>query len=178
LAATFTAAFFAAAVAVYMLAFFLGVVVHVSDVSLELRRAIAANGLILLAAVDLIAVKMRICCPLGLSRQTPRTAMFKYPPWLAAGIWGFDTGLVLTTFRVAASTWGAFLVAFLGLSGSLIGIAYGVGFTLPLMVMLWTGRVVDWPIIRRLLDLRPVAQFGSALLLTTGGLAVLLETLV
>jgi len=111
----FAAAFLAAAAVVFALAFFLGAALQVSNLPVEWRRGIAAGGLVMLR----------------------RSAV------VTTAIWGFDTGLAFTTFRVAAITWGAFILAFLGLSGWQIGVGYGVGFVLPLTVILWTNRVVE-----------------------------------
>lgn len=176
LATLFTVAFLTGAVAVFMSAWYLGTLVQISDVPVELRREIAGFGLIVLAMVDLGSAKMRSCCPISLSRQTPKNAIYKYPPLLTAVIWGFDTGLAVTTFRVAASIWGAFLLVLLGMSGSLVGFAYGIGFVLPLMTVAWTTHTVEWPLINRLLNLRPVAQLGSAAVLAIGGLTLLLQS--
>jgi hypothetical protein len=176
----FAAAFVVSSSAVFALAFWLGASLPVADVSLGGRRIITAIGLLFLALTDLLAIKIRTYCPLGWRRQTPKVVMYKYPPVVTVGIWGLDTGLAVTTFRVAAITWGAFMLTFLGLSGWQIGLGYGVGFVLPLITVILThlNRDMDWLFLERLLKQRPVAQFGSAVLLTTGGLILLLQPVV
>lgn len=176
----FATAFVASSSVVFALAFWLGASLPVADVSLGGRRTIAAVGLVSLALIDLLAIRIGTYCPIGWRRQTPKAVMYKLPPVVTVGIWGLDTGLAVTTFRVAAITWGAFILAFLGLSGWQIGIGYGIGFVLPLIMVILSqlNRDMDWLFLERLLKQRPVAQFGSAVLLTTGGLILLLQPVV
>ena len=185
-ATLFGGAFIAGSTAVFALAFLLGAVSRVSDLPVAWLQSIAVVGLVVLASTDVVARKKASYCPIGWRRQTPKTLMHRHSVTRVAAVWGLDTGLVFTTFRVAAMTWGAFLFAFLGLSKWWIGIGYGVGFVIPLMVLLWTHRVgrssasktPSDPGLETLLGKRAAAQLASAVLLTTGGAILLAELLV
>jgi hypothetical protein len=176
-AATFATAFLMAALGVFACTFLLGSLAVTQDVARGWRQLIAAAGLTGLAAVDVVAIRRATYCPVGLARQTPKVAMRKFSPVVTAGIWGVDTGLVVTTYRVAAITWGALVLVFLGLSGWQIGVGYGTGFVVPLMCILWTSRVADWALLEKLLRCRAAVQVGSAALLTTGGMSLLFQSL-
>jgi hypothetical protein len=181
----FAVAFLLGAVLVFAAAFFLGVVLRMGDVSLGWRKAIAAAGLVALAAVDIAAIRKGRYSPIGLRRQTSKRLMYRYPPVAVAAAWGFDAGLAVTTFRVAAITWGALGFAFLGLSSWYTGLGYGLGFALPLTILLWTHRVgrasvatppID-PGLDSLLGRRPRVQLASAALLVAGSAALVLQRL-
>jgi hypothetical protein len=106
--------------------------------------------------------------------------------FVVASVWGFDTGLAVTTIRVTAATWGALLLALLGLSGWQTGIAYGLAFAVPVTVLMWThrlGRIADaqTPVDQGLLQLlnqRLVWQTISAALLVAGSVMLGWEALV
>jgi hypothetical protein len=178
----FGATFLLGAVSVFAVAFFLGASLQVGNVSIAWRQGVAALGLVGLACLDIVAVSRGRYCPIGLRRQTPKRLMYRYSPVTVAAAWGFDAGLAVTTFRVAAISWGALGLAFLGLSKWYVGIGYGLGFALPLTVLIWTHRVgrasvsntpAD-PGLESLLSRRPIVQLGSAVLLGAAG-AVLLS---
>jgi hypothetical protein len=101
--------------------------------------------------------------------------------FVVASIWGFDTGLAITTIRVAAATWGAMLLTVLCLSSWQTGIAYGLAFTIPITILLWThraGRCSQEPGdggLAELLKKRPVWQTSSAAILLAGGVMLLCE---
>jgi hypothetical protein len=135
------------------------------------RRVIGTLGLFALAFVDVVAIRMASYCPLSIRRQTPQVAMRRYSPTVTAAIWGFDTGLAVTTFRVAAASWGVFVLAFLGLSSWKVGLAYGSAFVLPLLLILWI-KSADWALMEVLLKQRAVAQLVSVALLSVGGMMV------
>ena len=103
--------------------------------------------------------------------------------FVVASIWGFDTGLAVTTIRVAAATWGAILLTLLGLSGWQTGIAYGLAFAIPITILMWThraGRIADAQKpgdagLGELLKKRPVWQANSAAILIAGGVMLTCE---
>ncbi|MEU6035896.1 hypothetical protein ABZ801_10840 [Actinomadura sp. NPDC047616] len=66
-----------------------------------------------------------------LRRQTPQQYFFRYGAARGALLWGLDTGLVVTTFRVTSLTWASLTVTLLGLVPWWAGIAYAAGFVLP-----------------------------------------------
>jgi hypothetical protein len=130
---------------------------------------IAAGTLTVLLARD--ALRARTSCALGPSilgpswrRQTPKRYLDQYGVTTAAFLWGLDTGLVFTTFRVTSLSWAAFAVTILGLVPWWAGAAYALGFGVPLVVMVLafarrtdpTGETDPEPVwlVHRLFDLR------------------------
>lgn len=178
-------AFIAGATAVFALAYLLGSVLGVAGLPVHWRVGLGAAGLLMLAAVDVRASRKSTYCPLGWFRQTPKSLMYRRSVTIVAAVWGFDTGLAVTTVRVAAMTWGAILLVGLGLSAWFTGIGYGLGFALPFLALLWTHRVgrlartpgpVD-PGLKSMLAKRKAIQTFSAALLTAGG-AILISLIV
>jgi hypothetical protein len=77
----------------------------------------------------------------GLSRQTPRALMYKgFPLEFVSLMWGLDTGLAFTTFRVTGLTWVLFVAALLGFTPWWLGLVYGLSFGLPLCVTCMRNR--------------------------------------
>jgi hypothetical protein len=134
-------AFVTSATAVFALVSVLARLAGVGDIALDRRIVVGAIGLLALAALDVRAITRSTYCPLGWRRQTPKSLAHRRSATLVASAWGFDTGLAVTTVRVAAMTWGAVLLAGLGLSAWFAGLGYGLGFALPFVVLLWTHRV-------------------------------------
>ena len=178
--ALFASGFLAGSVAMFFLSSLLGEMVRIHELPLALRRSVAAAGLVTFALMDVWAGHNRAYCPIGLRRQTPRGLKYRHSMPVVASIWGFDTGLAVTTFRVAAATWGAILLIVLGLSGWQSGIAYGIAFTIPLTVLLWTHRsgrpanaqIPGDPGLGELMGLSRTWQATSALLLTAGAVTL------
>jgi hypothetical protein len=92
---------------------------------------------------------------------------------VVASLWGLDTGLVITTFRVAAVTWGALYLAALGLSSPWAGVAYAGAFLLPFIALVVRPRLgraakaenaID-PGLEAMLRMRSGVQGVSAVLL-------------
>lgn len=170
--------FVASAVLIFGIATAIGELARTSDLPVSWRYAMAGTILWMLAVVDYCSLRRARYCLIGLARQTPRSVMFRYNFLVAAAVWGFDTGLAFTTIRVAGLTWAAFLLPILGLAPWWTGIAYAVGFAVPLAGFIClhpAGRVaasagpVD-PGLGRLLDLRAPIQIGSIVLLSLAGL--------
>jgi hypothetical protein len=178
--AVFVAGFLAGAVAIFFLSSLLGVTLQLQELPLILRRSVAAAGLVALAMIDLWARNRKTYCPIGLKRQTPRRLRLGHTLLAVASMWGFDTGIAITTFRVAAATWGAILLTILGLSGWQTGIAYGVAFTIPITILLWRHRAGRLAVthepgdlgLAELLGMRPAWQAKSAVLLIAGALVL------
>jgi hypothetical protein len=171
------ASFVFAATAVFALVYAAGHAAGVTDLPVEWRVGLAAAGLLWLAAIDVRASRKSTYCPLSLRRQTPKSLVHRPSPTFVAAVWGFDTGLAVTTVRVAAITWGAVLLAGLGLSAWSAGLAYGLGFAVPFVVLLWTHRVgrLAWsptpvdPGLESMLARRGAIQTISAAVLTASG---------
>jgi len=178
-------AFVSGATAIFGLVYLLSTALGVSHLPADVRVSLGAAGLLVLAAIDLRAIRKSTYCRLSWLRQTPKALMRRRSVTTVAAVWGFDTGLAVTTVRVAAITWGAFLLVGLGLSTWFTGIGYGLGFTLPFLTLLWTHRVgrlarapgpVD-PGLERMLDKRKTMQALSGAILTAGA-AMLITSIV
>ena len=170
-------AFVIAAITFYGLVYALGALVGTADMPDWSRFGFGGGTLLALAAVDLVAIRKSSYCPLGLRRQTPRVLMRRYRMEVVSAYWGFDLGLVVTTFRVAAISWGALLFVSLGFTPWWAGLGYGLGFALPLMLLLRTHRagrsarepVPSDPGLESMLGNRTAMQRMSAILLVVSG---------
>ena len=184
LTAMFVVAFLIGAVTIFSSLFLLGSLFQVAEMSLDLRRILAGGSLLVFASLDLWARGARAFCPLGLKRQTPQRLSRRHSMYVVASIWGFDTGLAITTFRVAAATWGAVVLTFLGLAGWQTGIAYGIAFTLPLTFLMWNHRAGQQSNrpgdggLSKLAAQSTVWQLNSAVLLVLGGMMLFVESVV
>lgn len=179
----FAAAFVAGAALIFWLVTAAGNLLGLPHLMWRWRASLAAFVLFLLAAVDLVAIAKATYCPIGWRRQTPRALMRRHSMPVVALVWGFDTGLLVTTFRVAAISWGALLLSALGFSPWWAGVGYGLGFTLPFFLLLFRPRLgrasrdaapAD-PGLEAMLGMRPALQSASAALLSASGVVLLLS---
>jgi hypothetical protein len=110
----------------------------------------------------------------GWSRQTPRRAVYQLGDRLGALVWGLDTGLAVTTFRMSAATWAALGLALLNVAPAWAGVAYGLGFVVPLAVSVLRPRgrteTEDDPswLPRILSGYRRAVQWAGVALILTG----------
>lgn len=95
---------------------------------------LAAAVMAALFVVDLIRIRAPFALGPSWRRQTPQRYTYRYGERLAAFLWGLDTGLVFTTFRVTSLSWAALAVTALGLVPWWAGMAYAFGFAAPLLV--------------------------------------------
>lgn len=180
-ATAFLLTFLAGAVTTFYLVHFVGSRLGFTDLSGTFRLAVAALLLLALALADKRAIARGTYCPLSWRRQTPRTLLRRFPVPLAVSFWGFDTGLAVTTFRVAAATWGSLLLTLLGVAPQWTGLAYGIGFTVPFLFLALRPRLGQAsremqptdPGLETLLRQRVHAQRLSAVLLVLSGIALL-----
>lgn len=168
--AIFATTFVCGAMIVFGLSSLAGSGLTAIAVSVAWRTRVGATTLVALAFIDLVAIRQNHICPLGVRRQTPALLIYRHAVPTVAAVWGFDTGLAVTTFRVAATTWGALVLAMLGLATWWTGIAYGLSFTVPLIILMMSQPVEN---VERLIPGRRVAQFASALLLLAGGVLLM-----
>jgi hypothetical protein len=181
-AISFAIAFVAGAALMFGLVAFAGELLGLATLPLHVRATIAAAVLIVLAAIDLVAISKSTYCPIGWRRQTPRVLLRRYDLRVAALLWGFDTGLLVTTFRVAAVSWGALLLTALGLARAWTGISYGLGFAIPFLFLVFRPRLgrasrsaaPEEPGLAAMLGRRPLLQWTSAALLSASGVLILL----
>lgn len=108
--------------------------VHLIGSGLRGTGARIAACAVLLACMAIDSGKFGLRTPM-LRRQTPREHFTRFGAAKGAFLWGLDTGLVLTTFRVTSLTWAALGVTLFGLVPWWAGLFYALGFTLPSMVM-------------------------------------------
>jgi hypothetical protein len=101
--------------------------------SLGVRIVVAAVLLVGFALLD--SGKLPIGTPMW-RRQTPQRLFYMFGATRGALLWGIDTGLMFTTFRVTSLTWVTFTLAFLGLLPWWAGIAYAAGFVVPAAILI------------------------------------------
>lgn len=90
--------------------------------------------------VDARAVRNR-WLSFGINRQTPKVLLrLGDHAWITPFIWGFDTGLVWTTFRVSFCSWILLLLALGGVAPPWAGAVYGLAFVIPLSASLLLSR--------------------------------------
>lgn len=169
----FAAAFIAAATLVFAAASFAGDGVR-ALVPTPWRVTAAAGLLLLLAVVDVLSLRARMYCLLGVKRQARQALIRKYSVAVVAAIWGFDTGLAVTTFRVSALTWATFVLAFLGFAPWWSGAVYGLALAAPMLVLLLTDTTAEG--LQRQLARRRLIQTASAATLTAAGAFLLLQS--
>ncbi len=77
----------------------------------------------------------------GLRRQTPKALAHDAdrPWWVTPLVWGGDTGMIWTTFRVSSASWLLLGAAVLGFAPWWAGVAYGLAFAVPLAVAIRRG---------------------------------------
>lgn len=136
----FSAAFTLGSVLIFGLASLTGALLNVAALPITVRLGMLISLLLGLAILDLFSIRKKQFCLLGWRRQTPKTLNRKYRMTTVAAIWGFDTGLAVTTFRVGAVTWGALVTVGLGFAPWWVGFGYGLAFALPLVVLLFSGK--------------------------------------
>ena len=132
----FAAAYTTGAIAIFGVVSMAGAALRIGELSLQWRLAIAAASVVTFALADLVAIRKRSYCPLSWRRQTPQSLRFRYGVTTTVALWGFDTGLAVTTFRVAAFTWAALLLTFLRLASWKIGFTYALAFVIPVIAIL------------------------------------------
>jgi hypothetical protein len=140
-------------------------------------RLVAAALVALLLLLDALRARRPGAMGLSCRRQTPKSLEPRYGLSRAALVWGLDAGLVVTTIRVTSLSWAALAVTFLGLVPWWSGLAYGLGFTVPVAAMILamprrtdpTGETDPEPVwlVLRILDLRGPMKLAG--LLTLGG---------
>jgi hypothetical protein len=131
-------------------------------------------GVAVLAGVVLDVRAMRKqSYSVGLERQTPKAlAHTSSEWWVTPLLWGVDTGLIWTTYRVSFCSWLLLVLAAVGAAPPWAGLVYGLAFTVPLLVVLSrqpaAGDECEVNVPRRT---RPqVAQaFGVASMVLLGG---------
>ena len=181
IAAAFAAAFLGGALTIFAIVNVAGAALGFTQLPFAWRVGLAGAGLLPLAAADLCAMAKSSYCPISWRRQTPRNLLRRYRMPVAASLWGFDTGLIVTTFRVAAVSWGALFLAALGLLPLWAGLGYGLAFTLPFLVLLMRPRLgrsardaapAD-PGLESMLRKRAAIQgLSAALLITSAGILI------
>lgn len=107
----------------------------------DARVAVALGAALVAAVVDLVAIVRARMAP-GLARQTPKGVADDpgRPWWVTPLIWGGDTGIIGTTFRVSSASWLLLATAVLGLAPWWAGAAYGLAFAVPLAVVVAVGE--------------------------------------
>jgi hypothetical protein len=93
-----------------------------------------------LLTADVAALRAKTLCRIGFRRQTPKNLIYRYGPHRGPLLWGLDTGLAVTTFRVSAATWALLALLVLQLVPWWIGVAFGMGFVASQLVVVVLPR--------------------------------------
>jgi hypothetical protein len=159
--AIFAVAFLTGALAIFGAAGLAGEALRVDRLPFAWRAGGAAAVLVALACLDFFSVKKDRYCPLGSRRQTPKSLLYRHAATTVAAVWGFDTGLAVTTIRVAAITWGALAMTVLGVSSWWAGFGYGIGFLVPVVASILAQSPSEQPTPGPSLGLRLQGQLAS-----------------
>jgi hypothetical protein len=128
-----TAHVIAAGLIVYLLGQVAGLAVqaHVPPV---VRLALVGATAVAAIVLDLRAARRR-SYSVGWNRQTPEALAHSGGAWWVTPlIWGADTGLIWTTYRVSSLSWVFLVLVLLGAAPPWAGLAYGLAFAVPLLV--------------------------------------------
>jgi hypothetical protein len=113
------------------------------------------------------------------SRQTPKRLQFLGEhSWVTPYVWGLDTGLLVTTYRVSFCSWLLLLLTLVGVAPPWAGVVNGISFVFPLMLatrLMKTGSARLSEGLPRLRSAVPVqvAGIGSMLLLAVVSILVM-----
>lgn len=136
----------------------------------DIALTIAGGCLAALAALELTSVRRGL-----LQRQTPRELPRVFGPRVGAMLWGLDTGSMVSTVRTTFGTHAVLILCVAGVAGGWTGVAYAVGFCVPLGVSLYAplfgGRSEAAPSARLAVSLKAARLVVSGLMV---GLSVLL----
>jgi len=168
----FAAAFVSAATLVFAAASLAGAAVE-RLVPMPWRAGAVAVSLLILALVDLRSLRARTYCLIGARRQARQSLIRTYSVAVVAAVWGFDTGLAVTTYRVSALTWAAFALALLGFAPWWTGVVYGLALAVPMLVLLFITTSAER--LQRELGRRPLIQTASAIALAAAGTVLLVR---
>ncbi|MEU6779360.1 hypothetical protein ABZ912_09165 [Nonomuraea angiospora] len=89
--------------------------------------------------VDIVAAA-RGRMSLGLRRQTAKELAHTTDTWWVTPLlWGGDTGIIGTTYRVSFTSWVVLLAALTGAAPPWLGAVYGLAFAIPLILSVSLG---------------------------------------
>lgn len=121
--------------------FLLNIVSRVVDVLISpvLRSLLIVVVAAWAMAQDGLALRRRTGISCGLARQTPKgvTQIVGQPWWVVPLVWGVDTGLIWSTFRVSALSWVLLIGVVLGEAPAWSGAVYGASFGTALLLGLY-----------------------------------------
>lgn len=170
----FAAAFTASATAVFAVASGIG---SPARALVPPSTRVLLTLLVLLVAIllDAYSLRRKRLCPLTARRQTPKTVYNDYGSGPAALAWGFDTGLVVTTYRVSSISWALLLLSVLGVAPWWTGLGYALGFVTPLLIGCTLGGQLarDGTVLAvALLNRRAIAQVACLAVLAMSVVAI------
>jgi len=101
------------------------------------ERLLVVGAAVLAGVVLDVRAMRRRSYSMGLERQTPKAlAHTSREWWVTPLLWGADTGLIWTTYRVSFCSWLLLVLASVGAAPPWAGLVYGLAFTVPLLVVL------------------------------------------
>ena len=108
------------------------------------RMALGGSAVLLLVVAEVRTIRRDQMFSFGFSRQAVRHVYFTRGPGIGALLWGLDTGLVVTTYRVSIASWAAVVLTILHLVPIWVGIIYAAAFSVPLVSLIalprWRGQ--------------------------------------
>lgn len=112
------------------------VVFLLSQIGLTIRPVLGGHfilfGVVLMSIVGIVVDSYAIMqhrLSISLPRQTPKyVQLLGEQSWVAPYVWGVDTGLIVTTYRVSFNSWLLLLLALSGLAPVWAGFVYGISF--------------------------------------------------
>ncbi|GII95823.1 hypothetical protein [Sinosporangium siamense] len=98
--------------------------------------AICVAATLIAIGVDFHAIRNNTYS-IGLKRQTAKSLAHQEgrPWWLTPLMWGLDTGMIWSTFRVSCTSWVLLLSALLNVAPQWSGLVYGLSFGVPLLAV-------------------------------------------
>jgi hypothetical protein len=132
-------------------------------------------GIVVAASIAGIIVDVRALLQhsfsLGLARQTPKALLQPgHESWVPPLVWGLDTGLIWTTYRVSFSSWALLLLAVLGMAPAWAGLVYGLAWAVPLVLVIRFVRATSN--VPRLMSPRRAQWSGIASMAALGGIGL------
>jgi hypothetical protein len=142
-----TLGFLVSATAVFGAVYVSGAAFGVGRLPVAARMWLAVALCAAMWVVDAVSLRKGDFCRLSPRRQTPKNLFYERGERAGPLLWGLDTGLAVTTFRVSAATWASLGLVLLNLGPWWIGTAYAAGFCVPLAFSIlaprWRGDAVE-----------------------------------
>ncbi|MDQ3151408.1 MAG: hypothetical protein M3R63_06735 [Actinomycetota bacterium] len=136
--------FFVSSVSVFAALHRVSGVAGVETLSAAVRMSLGGSAVLLLVVAEARSIRQNRMFSFGFSRQAVRHVYVTRGAGIGALLWGLDTGLIVTTYRVSIASWAAVVLTALHLVPSWVGVIYAVAFSVPLIALIalprWRGQ--------------------------------------